>query len=64
MIATVLHISKPLWTAVKEIAAAEDRSAASVVREAISDLLQQRTYVARKPLAPRRKAGKPFVAPF
>jgi len=59
MVLTTLWISKPLWVEVKAIAAAEDRSAASVVREAISMLLNERTYgLPAKPLPKRRSAKK------
>jgi hypothetical protein len=54
-----LYVSKPLWVEVKAIAAAEDRSAASVVREAITMLLKERQYVLpAKPLPDRRPAKK------
>jgi hypothetical protein len=59
MILTTMFISKPLWVEVKAIAAAEDRSAASVVREAITMLLKERQYVLpAKPLPDRRPAKK------
>jgi hypothetical protein len=50
-----MHLSKPLLEDLRVLAKEEDRSMASIVREAITDLLQQRTYGAPRPRPAKRR---------
>lgn len=54
---TTMFISKPLLADLRILAKEEDRSMASIVREAITNLLQQRSYGAPRPRAKRRTRG-------
>jgi predicted DNA-binding protein len=58
MILTNFFISRPLIEQLRVLAKAEDRSMASIVREAITNLLQSRAYVERRPTKPVRRSAK------
>jgi hypothetical protein len=55
MIFTAMWLSKPIWEETKAIAAEEDRSAASVVREALTLYLNRRAAEPARRPTKRRK---------
>jgi hypothetical protein len=55
MVLTTLWISKPLWIDTKEIAVMEDRSAASVVRQALTEYLNRKAVELSRRPTKRRK---------
>jgi hypothetical protein len=59
MVLRTFWVRPTVWAELQRVSAIEERSASSLLREAVTNLLRERTYVLpAKPLPKRRSAKK------